>query len=107
MLRRNGAAVRSCASAAEALRLLEAWEPDALVSDIGMPREDGYSLIKKVRRSGAGSRVPAVALTAYASGEDRARALDAGFQEHLVKPVEPEKLVAAIASVVERRRVET
>ncbi|MCA1643726.1 MAG: response regulator [Acidobacteria bacterium] len=87
VLRRNGAAVRSCASAAEALRLLEAWEPDALVSDIGMPREDGYSLIKKVRKSGAGSRVPAVALTAYASGEDRERALAAGFQEHLVKPV--------------------
>jgi signal transduction histidine kinase/DNA-binding response OmpR family regulator len=107
VLRGNGAAVRSCGSAAEALRLLEAWEPDILVSDIGMPREDGYSLIRKVRRSGAGSRVPAVALTAYASAEDRARALDAGFQEHLVKPVEPEKLVAALTSVVERRRVET
>jgi signal transduction histidine kinase/DNA-binding response OmpR family regulator len=107
VLRRNGAAVRSCGSAAEALRLLAAWEPDILVSDIGMPREDGYSLIKKVRKSGAGSRVPAVALTAYASAEDRARALDAGFQEHLVKPVEPEKLVAAIASIVERRRIET
>jgi signal transduction histidine kinase/DNA-binding response OmpR family regulator len=107
VLRRNGAAVRSCGSAAEALRLLDAWEPDILVSDIGMPREDGYSLIKKIRKAGAGSRVPAVALTAYASVEDRARALEAGFQEHLVKPVEPERLVAAIASIVERRRVET
>jgi signal transduction histidine kinase/DNA-binding response OmpR family regulator len=107
VLRRNGAAVRSCGSAAEALRLLDAWEPDLLLSDIGMPHEDGYSLIKKVRKSRAGSRMPAVALTAYASGEDRARALDAGFQEHLVKPVEPERLVAAIATVVERRRVET
>ncbi|HVG28703.1 MAG TPA: response regulator [Pyrinomonadaceae bacterium] len=107
VLRRNGAAVRSCGSAAEALRLLDAWEPDMLVSDIGMPREDGYSLIKKVRRSGAGSRVPALALTAYASADDRARALDAGFQEHLVKPVEPERLVSAIASLVERRRAAT
>jgi signal transduction histidine kinase/CheY-like chemotaxis protein len=107
VLRRNGAAVRSCGSAAEALRLLDAWEPDILVSDIGMPREDGYSLIRKVRNSGAGSRVPAVALTAYASAEDRARALEAGFQEHLVKPVEPERLVAAIAGIVERRRAAT
>ena len=103
VLEQCGAVVKSCGSAAEALDALEAWGPDLLVSDIGMPQEDGYSLIGKVRQLRKAERLPAVALTAYATNEDRARALSAGFQRHLVKPVEPDKLIAALANIAERR----
>ena len=103
VLEQCGAVVKSCGSAAEALDALEAWGPDLLVSDIGMPQEDGYSLIGKVRQLRKAERLPAVALTAYATNEDRARALSAGFQRHLVKPVEPDKLIAALVNIAERR----
>jgi CheY-like chemotaxis protein len=75
--------------------------PDVLVSDIGMPGEDGYSLIRKVRALGAaeGGGTPAIALTAYARPEDRVKAVLAGFQHHVTKPVAPVELVALIASV--------
>jgi CheY-like chemotaxis protein len=72
-----------------------------LISDIGMPGESGYDLIKKIRSldPGLGGRVPAVALTAYAGAADRRRALLAGFQTHLAKPVEPDELLAVVASL--------
>jgi CheY-like chemotaxis protein len=75
-----------------------------LVSDIGMPGEDGYSLIKRVRALGAdrGGAVPALALTAYARAEDRVRAVRAGFQTHVVKPVEPAELITMVASLAGR-----
>ena len=75
-----------------------------LISDIGMPEEDGYSLIRKVRgaESGLGERIPAIALTAYARVEDRVRALHAGFQVHVPKPVEPVELIAVVASLTGR-----
>jgi CheY-like chemotaxis protein len=75
--------------------------PDVLISDIGMPGENGYDLIKKIRSLDPeqGGRVPAVALTAYASAADRRRALLAGFQTHLAKPVEPDELLAVIANL--------
>ena len=71
-----------------------------LVSDIGMPGEDGYDLIRKVRamEPKRGGRIPAVALTAYARAEDRLRTLSAGFQMHVLKPIEPVKLAAVVAS---------
>ncbi len=104
-LKQCGADVRDCETAAEALETLKAWEADVLISDIGMPKEDGFSLINKVRQLGHQQRghIPAVALTAYASPEDRIRILAAGFQRHLAKPVEPEELIAVIASVANRR----
>jgi CheY-like chemotaxis protein len=100
MIGQLGADVRACASSEEAMRLLSEWKPDVIVSDIEMPGEDGYELIRKVRRSEAnreGSEVPAIALTAYGRVEDRARALSAGYQMHISKPAEPAELAAVIA----------
>jgi CheY-like chemotaxis protein len=102
LLRRHGAEVRPAASAAEAFSTLAAsadFLPDLLLSDIGMPDEDGYSLITRVRAltPGSGGRIPAIALTAFGSNEDRARAFSCGFDAHLTKPVEPNQLVAEIA----------
>jgi signal transduction histidine kinase len=101
MLRSCGAEVRTAESTPTALDALKAWRPNAIVSDIGMPDEDGYALIARVRAlSGAeGGHTPAIALTAYARTEDRVRALSAGFQMHVAKPIEPAELVATIAAV--------
>ncbi|HSO36181.1 MAG TPA: response regulator, partial [Labilithrix sp.] len=87
-----------------ALAMLDRAVPAVLISDIGMPGEDGYSLFEKVRlrERKRGGRVPAVALTAYARAEDRTRALRAGFDMHMPKPIEPGELVAVIASLTER-----
>lgn len=92
-----GATVQAAASAGEALALLEGFRPQLLISDIGMPGEDGYSLIEKVRARG--DTLPAVALTAYTRREDRAKALAAGFTSHLGKPVWPEELLATISNL--------
>jgi signal transduction histidine kinase/ActR/RegA family two-component response regulator len=96
-----GAQVHAAGSAEEALRMLQADPPDALVSDIGMPGTDGYALIRQVRALPAqdGGGTPAIALTAFARNEDRTRALAAGYQMHLGKPVDREALVAAILSL--------
>jgi signal transduction histidine kinase/DNA-binding response OmpR family regulator len=105
ILTRCGSDVRCSESAAEAIRAIRQWKPDLLVSDIGMPNEDGYSLIQKLRkmRSKWARDLPAVALTAYATVEDRERTLNAGFQLHVSKPIEPEALVRSIAAVVGRK----
>jgi len=104
ILRRCGGKVKSCQSAAEALKAFRAWKPDILVSDIGMPVEDGYSLIQRLRkqRLKLAREIPAIALTAYATDDDRARALSAGFQVHIAKPIEPETLVKSIAGAAGR-----
>jgi PAS domain S-box-containing protein len=104
VLSRCGAMVTAVRSTAEAIDALEQLKPDVLVSDIEMPGEDGYSLIRKMRSIEAerGGRVPAIALTAHARVEDRLRALSTGFDSHVAKPVEPAELVAVIASVVRR-----
>jgi hypothetical protein len=98
------AEVRECASAADALRILDEWRPDVLVSDIGMPFEDGYGLMRKIRarEPERGGLIPALALTAYARSEDARRALEAGYQAHVAKPVEPAELATAVASLVGR-----
>jgi two-component system CheB/CheR fusion protein len=101
MLTSYEAEVRECASAAEALQILDEWSPDVLVSDIGMPVEDGYELMRKVRarEPERGGLVPALALTAYARAEDARRALEAGYQAHVSKPVEPDELATLVASL--------
>ena len=105
ILTRCGSEVRCSESAAEAIQAVREWKPDLLVSDIGMPKEDGYSLIQKLRKmkSKGAREIPAVALTAYATVEDRDRALKAGFQVHVAKPIEPEGLVRSIAGAVGRK----
>ncbi|MBW4496028.1 MAG: response regulator [Oscillatoria princeps RMCB-10] len=105
VLEGHDAKVTAVSSVREALAEIERSRPDVLVSDIGMPGEDGYSLIRKLRAMEAkqGWRIPAAALTAYAKAEDRTRALSAGFQMHITKPVEPAQLAAAVATLAERR----
>jgi CheY-like chemotaxis protein len=99
-----GAEIKAAASASEALEILPEFKPHVLVSDIAMPGEDGYSLIRKVRALGkTEAQLPALALTAYASEDDVKRALDVGFQAHLAKPVETKKLVGAIARLAGRK----
>jgi PAS domain S-box-containing protein len=99
ILQHAGAEVRLAASTADALAILSEWRPDVLVSDIGMPGDDGYVLIEAVRARAAPDDLPALAVTAYARAEDRIRALSAGFQRHMAKPLEPDELVSAIASL--------
>ena len=104
VLAQSGAEVVATASAAEALDALARARPHVLVSDISMPDEDGYALLRRVRSLGLdrGARLPAVALTAYARPEDRARALAVGFQVHVPKPVEPAELVEVVARLAGR-----
>ena len=99
-----GAKAEECGTASEAFERLTDRKFDILVSDIGMPEEDGYALIEKVRLLSAeeGGGIPAVALTAYARVEDRVRALKTGFQAHLPKPIEPVELAAVVASLTGR-----
>jgi PAS domain S-box-containing protein len=104
VLEMNEAQVKSTASAGDALEALRMWRPDVLVSDIGMPEEDGYSLIRKIRnlRPEEGGATPAIALTGYAGAEEGERASSAGFQVHLPKPAEPSSLVDTIAHLCGR-----
>ena len=103
ILERCGAAVSTASSAAEAIQHIEEKRPDVLLSDIAMPGEDGYDLIRKVRVLERGApALPAAALTAFATAADRARALLAGYQVHLPKPVEPSELAAVVAALAGR-----
>jgi CheY-like chemotaxis protein len=119
ILSEYGAQVRVAASAAEALSVLEQFKPDVLISDIGMPDVDGYMLMRQVRRllpqqggfiPGLSEAMPlakrhevqAIALTAYAGELNQQQALEAGFQRHIAKPVEPYELVKTIAALVGR-----
>jgi signal transduction histidine kinase/ActR/RegA family two-component response regulator len=99
-----GASIRRCASAAEAIDALREWRPDVLISDIEMPVEDGYTLIKKVRAldPSHGGKTPAIALTAYGRVQDRILSLAAGYNMHVPKPVDPGELTTIIASVAGR-----
>jgi CheY-like chemotaxis protein len=101
VLREHGAEIVAVDSTARALLEVDRGKPDLIISDIGMAHENGYEFIQKVRRlePEAGGRIPAIALTAYAGNADRRRALLAGFQTHLPKPVEPDDLLAAILSL--------
>lgn len=101
LLRRHGAEVTGVSSCSEAVSAIARVKPEVIISDIGMSGENGYEMIRKIRALSPedGGHVPAVALTAYAGAADRRRALLAGFQTHLPKPVEPEDLVAVILSL--------
>jgi signal transduction histidine kinase/ActR/RegA family two-component response regulator len=103
MLEESSASVQVATSVREALEVLEWYTPDVLVSDLAMPDEDGYSLIEKIRQieNGDGPHIPAVAITSYVRVEDRTRALSAGFNMFVPKPVEPNELISAIASLAE------
>ena len=108
ILKRYGAEVNAASSSAEALKSFARKYPDIVISDIGMAEEDGYELIRKIRSLEAVgphqlSPIPTIALTGYATTKDRDRALSAGYQLHLAKPVEPDDLVAAIRRLVEQR----
>ncbi|MBO3459341.1 ATP-binding protein [Aetokthonos hydrillicola Thurmond2011] len=107
LLEDYGAGVMVVASAGEAFRAFESFKPDVLVSDIGMPIEDGYSFLRQIRSlpPEQGGQVPAIALTAYAKQEDQQQALVAGFQQHLSKPVEPQALVTVIARLIKLKTV--
>jgi signal transduction histidine kinase len=107
VLSHSGAQVTAVPSTAEALDALDRLRPDVLVSDIGVPGEDGYSLVRKVRarEPERGGLMPALALTAYARAEDRVQAMAAGFQMHVAKPVDPAELVAAVVSLAGRKKL--
>ncbi len=102
----EGARVMTAPSVADAVAAIEQRWPDVLVSDIGMPGEDGYDLIRRVRRLEAarGRHIPAIALTAYAAAEDRRRTLHAGYDSHVAKPVEASAFAPLIASLLPRER---
>ena len=104
MLERCGAQVVAVSSSREGLDSLQSWMPDVLIADIGMPVEDGYGFIRKVRAlpRELGGHTPALALTAYARTEDRARALSEGYHVHLAKPVDRYELAAVVATLTER-----
>jgi CheY-like chemotaxis protein len=106
VLEQAGATVTVAASAGKALQALARSKPDVLLSDIGMPDMDGYMLLQQVRSLPLQhlGQIPAIALSAYAGEFERQQAIAAGFQMHLAKPVEPEKLISAIVNLFNQNR---
>ena len=102
LLREKSADVKTVDSARAALQWLERNWPAVLVCDIAMPEQDGYSLLKEIKKrfGEQGARLPSIALTAFARSEDRTRAMDMGFHLHMAKPIEPAELVAGVASLL-------
>ena len=109
MFEQHGMEITAVGSAAAALSAIEQVQPNILVSDVGLPGEDGYELIRKIRLLAPeqGGTVPAVALTGYASLQDRTQALDSGYQEHLSKPVDIDKLIELVKDLVVRDKIAT
>ena len=105
MLEGCGATVTAASSVREALDVFSGWKPDLLVCDIGMPERDGYAFIKAIRElpGEKGGDTPAIALTGYVRVEDRARALDAGYQMFVPKPIEASELCTIIATLISRK----
>jgi hypothetical protein len=97
-----GATVTAVGSADEALKAIQQHEPDVLVADIGLPDQDGFTLMRKIRSmERKGARMPAIAVTAYASLNDRQQAIDAGYDDHVGKPIEPDRVAAVLATVIQ------
>lgn len=106
VLETYGVEVTTASRAQAALTLLSEKKYDVLLSDIGMPEEDGFSLIQKIRNStGMNSDIPASSVTAFARSQDRERALLSGFDTHLVKPIEPGELLAVVTALIKRRHL--
>ncbi|MBV8882909.1 MAG: response regulator [Chroococcidiopsidaceae cyanobacterium CP_BM_RX_35] len=107
LLEQNGATVIATASGLEALQAIDQLIPDVIVSDIGMANIDGYMLMQQIRSRPPtqGGTIPSIALTAYAAEIDQKRAMQAGFQGHLTKPLEPEQFVSAIVNLLNPNRV--
>jgi CheY-like chemotaxis protein len=105
MLAPHGADVQVAAGSDEAVRLLRDGRTDVIVSDVGMPGEDGFAMMRRIRalRREEGGEVPAIAVTGFAATEDARRALDAGFQEHLAKPLDVDRLADAIGRLTRTR----
>jgi CheY-like chemotaxis protein len=105
-LTRYGAQVRACTSATEACKMIQQWKPEVIVSDIGMPGEDGYDLMRTIRALSpeSGGQIPAVALTGYASLVDESKAYVAGYQVHMTKPVELRELATTVAKLSSRQK---
>ena len=102
-LARYGADVRASDSASMALKMIEDWKPHVVVSDIGLPEMDGYDFMRRLRElEGDGDRIPAIAVTGYAGAMDESKALDAGYEVHLSKPIELNELANAIAKLSRR-----
>jgi CheY-like chemotaxis protein len=104
ILQQYGAKVLAVDSANRALEVMDHWKPDVIVSDIGMPGQDGYELMRSIRSLPAerGGQTPAAALTAFTRPEDRLKALASGYQTQIPKPLEPSKLVAVLARLAGR-----
>jgi CheY-like chemotaxis protein len=105
VLEDSGATAFAADSVSAAMKIVSTAPIAVIVSDIGMPGEDGYAFLERLRSTGGSPRtrgLPALALTAYARGEDRDRALASGFQEHVAKPIDPAKLVDVVAGLVRR-----
>jgi CheY-like chemotaxis protein len=100
----KGAEVRAVASSAEGLSMLAEWRPDVILSDIAMPGEDGYAFMRKVRKLSeeCGGKIPAATLTAVVGGKESLKALDAGYQAYISKPVEWAELIKVVASLAGR-----
>ena len=103
ILRLHGCETQTAGTASECLRITGEWPTDVLVCDVGLPDDDGYGLLKRLRSRPEGKRIPAIALTALTRPEDRAKALAAGFRAHLSKPLDPEKLLVEISAAVKDR----
>jgi PAS domain S-box-containing protein len=104
ILKLHGCEIRTAPTAAECLRITGEWPTDVLICDVGLPDDDGYGLLRRLRALPEGERVPAIALTAYARPEDRAKALAAGFRAHLSKPLDPESLLKELSSAAKAAR---
>jgi len=103
ILRLHGCETQTTSTTSECLRITDEWPTDVLICDVGLPDDDGYGLLQRLRRLPEGEKIPAIALTAYARPEDRARALAAGFLAHLSKPLDPESLLREISNAVKGR----
>jgi CheY-like chemotaxis protein len=105
ILERSGARVRTSAAVSEAMVLFDEQRPEVVVSDLAMPGEDGFTLLRRIREAeGDGAHVPVLALTAFGREEDQERVLAAGFARHLRKPIDPNQLVHAVADTVRPRQ---
>jgi CheY-like chemotaxis protein len=101
ILENAGAVVKPAADTAQALAALDRSAPDLILADIGLPGEDGFDLMRKVRaRPGPEARVPAIALTAWGMARDRAQAKEVGYQAHLIKPIDPSTLISVLEALV-------